>query len=84
MHCILIYDIEHDGTRTKIADVCLDYGLDRVQYSAFWGNISRNHQEELFLKVKTILGKKRGNVQMIPICRTDWRNRQEIDNDEPK
>jgi CRISPR-associated protein Cas2 len=72
MRCLLIYDIPDDSKRTKIADACLDYGLDRVQYSAFIGDISRNHQEELFQKVRRILGKKAGNIRLIPICATDW------------
>lgn len=75
MFCLLVYDIPNDRARTKIADVCLDYGLDRIQYSAFAGNISRNLQEELFLKTRRILGKKPGNIQLIPICATDWSNR---------
>ena len=80
MHCLLIYDIVHDGTRTKISDACLDYGLDRVQYSAFMGDISRNLQEELFLKVSKLLGKKEGNVVLLPICRSDWTKRMEVEN----
>lgn len=75
MRCLLIYDIPNDRIRTKIADACLDFGLDRVQYSAFYGNLSRNHQEMLFLKVTDLLGKKAGNIQLIPICESDWSNR---------
>ncbi|MCP5099016.1 MAG: CRISPR-associated endonuclease Cas2 [Chloroflexi bacterium] len=75
MNCLLIYDIPDDRRRTKIADACLDYGLDRIQYSAFSGDISRNLQAELFLKVCDILGKKPGNIQIIPVCQRDWRNR---------
>lgn len=75
MHCLLIYDIPDDRIRTKIADVCLDYGLDRIQFSAFSGNISRNHQEELFLKVTNLLEKKAGKVQIVPVCGKDWVNR---------
>ena len=75
MNCLLIYDIVDDRRRTKIADACLDYGLDRIQYSAFHGNISRNLQGELFQKVTDILGKKVGSIQLIPICSTDWGSR---------
>ncbi|HRQ42250.1 MAG TPA: CRISPR-associated endonuclease Cas2 [Chloroflexota bacterium] len=75
MHCLLIYDIPDDRIRTKIADVCLDYGLDRIQFSAFSGDISRNHQEELFLKVTNLLEKKAGKLQIVPICGKDWVNR---------
>ncbi|RMF86962.1 MAG: CRISPR-associated endonuclease Cas2, partial [Nitrospinota bacterium] len=28
MKCLLIYDIPDDRIRTKIADFCLDYGLE--------------------------------------------------------
>jgi CRISPR-associated protein Cas2 len=82
MRCLLIYDIPDDRKRAKVADACLDYGLDRVQYSAFCGDISRNHQEELFLKVKKLLGKKPGNIQLIPLCSADWSNRQVVENKE--
>ena len=75
MHCLLVYDIPSDKKRTKIADACLDYGLERIQYSAFEGTLSRNHQEELLLKVKKKLGRKPGNVQIFPICQEDWANR---------
>lgn len=76
MRCLLIYDIPDDRIRMKIADACLDYGLDRIQFSAFSGDISRNHQEELFQKVTDLLGKQAGNVQLIPVCGKDWVNRQ--------
>ncbi len=75
MNCLLIYDIPEDRRRTKVADACLDYGLDRIQYSAFWGDISRNLQEELFLKVCDILDNAPGDIQLIPICRKDWQAR---------
>jgi CRISPR-associated endonuclease Cas2 len=45
--------------------------LDRIQYSAFSGDISRNLQEELFQKVVKMLGKKAGNIQLIPVCGKD-------------
>lgn len=75
MYCLLIYDIPDDRLRTKVADICLDYGLDRLQWSAFYGDISRNYQEELFLKISDLLESASGNLQLIPICRTDWGNR---------
>lgn len=80
MQVLLIYDITHDGTRQKIADLCLDYGLDRVQYSAFEGDLRRTHQEELMLKVKKKLGKRPGDVRLIPICQKDWDSRLQVYN----
>ena len=80
MNCLLIYDIADDRVRGKIADACLDYGLDRLQFSAFAGDISRNLQEELFKKVTKLLGKRPGNIQLIAICETDWRQRRVKEN----
>lgn len=84
MQTLVIYDISHDGTRVKVADVCLDYGLDRVQYSAFIGQLSRNHQEELMLRIKERMGKHGGHIQMIPIGKKDWKKRQTINIKEKK
>jgi len=76
---LLVYDIPDDRKRTKIADACLDYGLDRIQFSAFLGWLLPTQQEELFLKVKKLLGKKPGNIQMFPVCAEDWAKRKTID-----
>ena len=37
---VLIYDIENDRLRTRIADACMDYGLERIQFSAFFGKMN--------------------------------------------
>jgi CRISPR-associated protein Cas2 len=76
--CLVVYDIPHDGTRTKIADCCLDYGLDRIQYSAFLGDLARTHQEELILKAGRTLGDREGKIQLFVVCEKDWRERLEI------
>ena len=78
MHTLLIYDIPDDRTRTKIADVCLDYGLQRIQYSAFLGELSRTHQEELLLKITKKLGRKTGNIQLFPLDEQTWSKRKMI------
>jgi len=59
-----------------VADICLDYGLDRIQYSAFLGPLLPTHREELLLKIKRVLGKRPANVQLFPICERDWVERQ--------
>jgi CRISPR-associated protein Cas2 len=81
MWCLVVYDISDDGKRTKVADVCLDYGLDRIQYSAFLGNLSANHQDELMLKVAKVLGHKAGNIQLFPLCARDWAGRRVLSNE---
>ncbi|NWG21023.1 MAG: CRISPR-associated endonuclease Cas2 [Chloroflexi bacterium] len=78
MQCLLIYDIPDDRTRQKIADACLDYGLQRVQYSAFVGNLSRSYQRELFIEVRHRLGKQPGNIQFFALDDASWRSRRVI------
>jgi len=78
LRCLLVYDIPDDNTRTRVADICLDYGLDRIQYSSFLGDLERTHQEELMMEVAKRLGKRPGNIQLFPICETDWRQRKVI------
>lgn len=82
MRCLVVYDIVDDNKRNKIADVCLDYGLDRIQYSAFAGDLAPTHQEELMLKIAAILGKKPGKVQLVPVCEKDWNARRVIEQKE--
>ncbi|HHX45065.1 MAG TPA: CRISPR-associated endonuclease Cas2 [Chloroflexi bacterium] len=77
--CLVVYDISHDRTRTRVADLCLDYGLDRIQYSAFLGTLARTHQEELMLAIRRLLRRHGGNVQLYPLCAKDWAERQVID-----
>ena len=72
---LVIYDVPDDGTRGKVADCCLDYGLDRIQYSAFVGDLSRTHQEELWLRIKRRVGKRAAKVQLVPIAAEDWERR---------
>ena len=76
MISLIIYDIPNDKLRSKIADVCQDYGLDRIQFSAFLGEINHNRREELLQKIKREIGKKQANVQLFPICDKDVRLRQ--------
>lgn len=82
MRCLVVYDIVDDNQRNKIADVCLDYGLDRIQYSAFAGDLAPTHQEELMLKIAAILGSKPGKVQLVPVCEKDWQARRVIEQGE--
>lgn len=76
---LLLYDIENDRIRAKIADACLDYGLDRVQYSAFAGQLSRNHQEELMLLIENLVTDGRAVITLIRIRDQDWQNRLEVE-----
>lgn len=78
MQCLLIYDIPDDRARQRVADICLDFGLQRIQYSAFAGDLTRTHQRALFGEIRRRLGRKAGNVQLFPLDEASWRGRREI------
>ena len=71
LRTFVIYDIVDDRIRTKIADACLDFGLKRIQYSAFAGFLNRNRREELFLRLRATLGSDPGKILVQPICEKD-------------
>jgi CRISPR-associated protein Cas2 len=71
LRTLVIYDIVEDRTRTKIADACMDFGLVRVQYSAFAGGLNRNKREELFLRLRHTLGDEVGKILIQPVCEKD-------------
>jgi len=76
---VLIYDIEDDRLRTRVADVCMDYGLERIQFSAFFGKLNRNRRQELALRVKNELGGENGRVRIIPVCEEDLKDMWVLD-----
>jgi CRISPR-associated protein Cas2 len=76
---LLIYDIVPDGVRTKVADACLDYGLERVQYSAFLGELSRTHLRELWVQVEKRIGKNHARVHLYPLDEQCWSGRRVLE-----
>ncbi len=78
MRCLVVYDIPDDHLRTKVADLCLDYGLDRIQYSAFLGErMTRNLMEELMQRIRRVMKGQPGKVLLIPLPADVWRQRHE-------
>lgn len=68
---VVLYDIPHDRTRTKVSDKCLDFGLIRFQYSAFYGQLTRNRREELALVLDQLIEVHGGAIALVPVCATD-------------
>lgn len=80
MQTLVIYDIPDDRIRNKVGEACKDYGLQRIQYSAFLGNMNHNRREELRLRLQRTLGKMEGNIQIYPFCDKDAKLKKEIIN----
>ncbi|MBV9500073.1 MAG: CRISPR-associated endonuclease Cas2 [Acidobacteriaceae bacterium] len=76
---ILIYDIEDDRLRSRIAEICFDYGLERIQFSAFFGKLNRNRRQELSLRVQGELGKESGRIRIVPVCEQDLKDMWVLD-----
>jgi len=77
---LVIFDIPDDKIRNKIGVACKDYGLERIQYSAFLGDINHNRRDELRQRLRRTLGKEAGNIQIYPLCEKDLRLKIEIIN----
>lgn len=79
MHLLVIYDIPDDKVRTRVADACLDYGLERVQYSAFAGKLGHVHQRELELKITDLVGRVTAKVRLLALDAQTWERQRVIE-----
>lgn len=80
---LIMYDIEDDRVRRKVAEDCKDGGLERVQYSVFRGTMTRTRRAELVAKLRQRLGDKRGRFLVATLCERDAREVREYGNDMP-
>lgn len=80
---LVVYDITNSRTRTKVANALKDYGLERIQYSAFSGILEAYKKKELLQKLTDILGDKPGKILLVPLCEADYDKRTEIIVDDP-
>lgn len=77
---LVVYDIVEDKIRTKVFEACKDYGLTHIQYSAFFGELNHNLRQELYQRLKRILGRNEGKILICPVCDKDLRLLLEIVN----
>lgn len=78
---LVIYDIEDDRIRQRVSEICKDYGLERIQYSAFSGKLSRNRREELYLRLFNVIGSRLGKIIIQPLCEKDVKDQKTITNE---
>jgi CRISPR-associated protein Cas2 len=68
----VIYDISDNRLRLRVSEKCKDYGLERLQKSAFLGELDRNSAEMLAVEVQGILDDEAGDekdcVFILPMC----------------
>ena len=78
LRTLVMYDIEHDRVRHRVSEACLDFGLERIQFSVFRGKLNRNKREELLMKLTNLLGDEQGKILIQPMCEDDYRSALEL------
>ena len=78
LRTLVMYDIEDDRIRHRISEACLDYGLERIQFSVFRGKLNRNKREELLTRLTQTLGEDPGKILIQPMCEEDFRSALEL------
>lgn len=64
----VIYDIVEDKTRNKVAKICLNKGLYRVQKSVFLGTLNANQRDSLSLECEVLIDPEVDSVYVFPMA----------------
>jgi CRISPR-associated protein Cas2 len=78
MRYVIIYDITDDDLRASVAETLKDYGLQRIQYSAFIGDLRRDELNSLLVDLKNLIKDLKENIQLYPLCDTCFKGRKEV------
>lgn len=77
LRVMVIYDIRETRIRNRICDICLDYGLDREQYSVFNGLLRPSQMRALAKELANTVDDE-SHILLIPVAADDWQRRVEI------
>lgn len=67
----VMYDIEIDKSRSKVAKLCKQAGLYRVQYSVFLGTVDANQKDTLQLQIEGLINEETDSVYIFPMSKTE-------------
>lgn len=67
----VLYDIEDDKVRSKVAKFCKQAGLYRVQFSVFLGTIDFNQKDTLQLQLESLINGKTDSVYIFPMSKNE-------------
>jgi CRISPR-associated protein Cas2 len=68
----VLYDVEDDRVRGKVAKECKQRGLERVQYSAFLGRLAASRLDEMAEKFRSLIDEETDRVYVFPFCDKDF------------
>lgn len=66
---VIAYDIADDRRRTRVADICKDYGV-RIQYSIFEADISADRVQSLIDRVERYMDATVDKIRIYTLCST--------------
>ncbi|MCO6490720.1 MAG: CRISPR-associated endonuclease Cas2 [Phaeodactylibacter sp.] len=69
----VLYDIENDRARTRVAKYCKQAGLYRVQYSVFLGTLDSNQKDSLALQIEAEIQPDKDKVYIFPMSQAELR-----------
>lgn len=67
----VLYDIEDDKVRNKVAKLCKQTGLYRVQFSVFLGTIDHQQKDVLELQIEALIDKSKDSVYIFPMSKNE-------------
>ncbi len=69
----VIYDIQENKIRTKVAKTTLESGLYRVQKSVFLGSINKTRLDELKMRIADVIDEEKDSIYIFPMCEADFK-----------
>ena len=67
----VMYDIKKDKSRSKVAKLCKQAGLYRVQFSVFLGTIDTNQKDTLQLQIEDLINEETDSVYIFPMSKAE-------------
>lgn len=67
----VLYDIEQDRARSRVARYCKQAGLYRVQYSVFLGTLNDHEKDTLELQIEAEINPDKDKVYIFPMSKSE-------------
>lgn len=67
----VMYDIEDDKRRNKVAKLCKQAGIYRVQFSVFLGTLDTNQKDTLQLQIEEVIDIEKDSVYIFPMSKNE-------------
>ncbi len=67
----VIYDVVKDKPRARIAKLCKQAGLHRVQYSVFLGQLTANEKDTLEIQFLDCIDEETDRVYIFPMSKAE-------------